>query len=189
MALALIRLPLSHSITGPLQAPPEIVAKYKGRYDAGPEALRLERLAKLKELGLIDSDVEPHPVVAAYGTKEWDQLSEEERKVSARKMEVYAAMVEVMDAEIGRVIDYLQETGEIDNTFVFFSSDNGAEGSLLEAIPIMGDQLQKTIQTFFDNSLENIGRGNSFTYLGPRWAQAATAPSRMYKGTTQRPSR
>jgi arylsulfatase len=73
---------------GPLQAPQEIVDKYKGRYDAGPEVLRLERLAKLKELGLIDQDVEPHPVVAAYGTKEWDQLSEEERKISARKMEV-----------------------------------------------------------------------------------------------------
>jgi hypothetical protein len=51
----------------------------------------------------------------------------------------------------------------------------------LEAIPIMGDAITQTIERFFDNSLENIGRGNSWTYLGPQWAQAATAPSRMYK--------
>jgi hypothetical protein len=51
----------------------------------------------------------------------------------------------------------------------------------LEAIPIMGEAITKTIEKFYDNSLENIGRGNSWTYLGPQWAQAATAPSRMYK--------
>jgi arylsulfatase A-like enzyme len=85
----LVQLPLGRSpFPGPLQAPQEVVDKYKGRYDAGPEVLRLQRLAKLKELGLIDPDVEPHPVVAAYGTEEWDQLAEEERKISARKMEV-----------------------------------------------------------------------------------------------------
>jgi arylsulfatase len=52
----------------------------------------------------------------------------------------------------------------------------------LEAIPIMGNAITETIAKFYDNSLENIGRGNSWTYLGPQWAQAATAPSRMYKG-------
>lgn len=69
-------------------------------------------------------------MINAYGTKEWSELSDEERQVSARKMEVYAAMVTVMDKEIGRVVNYLEERGELDNTFVFFSSDNGAEGAL-----------------------------------------------------------
>jgi arylsulfatase len=69
-------------------------------------------------------------MVNAYGTKEWSELSPAERQLSARKMEVYAAMVTVMDQEIGRVIKYLEDAGELDNTFVFFSSDNGAEGSL-----------------------------------------------------------
>ncbi|WVQ99095.1 hypothetical protein IAU59_006227 [Kwoniella sp. CBS 9459] len=165
----------------PLQAPDEEIAKYKGRYDAGPEALRLERLEKLKKLGLISEDIKPHPMMNPYDTRPWNELTTEERALSARKMEVYAAMVTVMDKEIGKVIDLLEAKGELDNTFVFFSSDNGAEGGLLEALPVMGDKLKEVISKFFDNSLENIGRGNSWTYLGPQWAQAATAPSRMYK--------
>ncbi|WWC69062.1 uncharacterized protein I206_102998 [Kwoniella pini CBS 10737] len=165
----------------PLQAPDDEVARYKGRYDAGPEALRLERLERLKELGLISRDVEPHPVMSPFGYKSWNELSAEERAISAKKMEVYASMVTVMDKEIGRVVKLLEDSGELDNTFIFFSSDNGAEGALLEAIPVMGDMIQKTVERFFDNSIENIGRGNSWTYLGPHWAQAATAPSKMYK--------
>ena len=84
----------------PLQAPREIVEKYRGRYDAGPEALRQERLARLKELGLVEADVEAHPVLAL--TREWEALEDEERAKSARAMEVYAAMVERMDWNIGR---------------------------------------------------------------------------------------
>ncbi|KAI9633387.1 alkaline-phosphatase-like protein [Dioszegia hungarica] len=165
----------------PLQAPEEEVAQYQGRYDAGPEALRLERLERLKTLGLVSEDVQAHPIINAYGEKSWADLTGDERKLSARKMEVYSAMVTVMDKEIGKVLQEIEDQGELDNTFVFFSSDNGAEGALLEAIPIMGNAITKTIERFFDNSLENIGRGNSWTYLGPMWAQAATAPSRMYK--------
>ncbi|BCQ58508.1 hypothetical protein PBOI14_02580 [Pseudomonas sp. Boi14] len=84
----------------PLQAPEEIVAKYRGRYDAGPEVLRRERLEKLQALGLVDPQVEPHPLINLNA--EWDALSDEQRQVSARAMEVYAAMVERMDWNIGR---------------------------------------------------------------------------------------
>lgn len=79
---------------GPLQAPEEYIKKYKGRYDAGPEVLRLERLKALKKLGLIREDVEAHPMLDAFGTKPWDQVNEEEKHQSSRRMEVYAAMVE-----------------------------------------------------------------------------------------------
>jgi arylsulfatase A-like enzyme len=106
----------------PLQAPDESVAKYRGRYDAGPDALREERLASLKRLGLCAPDVEPHPVVAD-GAPEWADMTDEERAISARSMEVYAGMVDRMDWNIGRVIDYLAETGELDNTVVMFMSD------------------------------------------------------------------
>lgn len=68
--------------------------KYKGRYDAGPDALRAERLAKLKELGLIDKDVKAHPMMATYGVKEWEDMSEDDRKISARNMEVSACLFE-----------------------------------------------------------------------------------------------
>ncbi|MBN0864395.1 sulfatase-like hydrolase/transferase, partial [Pseudomonas aeruginosa] len=98
----------------PLNAPQEIVEKYRGRYDAGPEALRQERLARLKELGLVEADVEAHPVLAL--SREWEALNDEERAKSARAMEVYAAIVERMDWNIGRVVDYLRRQGELDNT-------------------------------------------------------------------------
>jgi len=165
----------------PLQAPQDIVAHYRGRYAAGPEALRLERLGRLKQLGLLPANAEPHPIV---GGRPWNELTEEERSLSARTMEVYAGMVERMDWNIGRVVGHLERTGELDNTFLLFMSDNGAEGALLEAIPRFGPNLLEFIGEHYDNSLDNIGRANSYVWYGPRWAQAATAPSRLYKAFT-----
>lgn len=96
-------------------------------------------------------------------------------------MEVYAAMVERMDWNVGKVVEYLRETGEYDNTFIMFMSDNGAEGASYEASPLIGTSIMAHINKYYDNSLDNIGRGNSFVWYGPLWAQAATAPSRLYK--------
>jgi arylsulfatase len=89
-----------------------------------------------------------------------------------------------MDHNIGRVIDYLTETGELDNTVVIFLSDNGAEGAIVEAMPILGGLIAAEIEKNWDNSLDNAGAGNSFIWYGPRWAQAATAPSRLHKAFT-----
>lgn len=166
----------------PLQAPAEIVEKYRGRYDAGPDALRQERLTRLRELGLIEGDVTPHPVVPL--TAEWEALTDEERVRSARTMEVYAAMVDRMDWNVGRVLEKLEAKGVLDNTVILFLSDNGAEGAQLEALPVFGPDLNQVIADYYDNSLENIGRGNSYVWYGPRWAQAGTAPSRLYKAYT-----
>ncbi|PWR17868.1 arylsulfatase [Zavarzinia compransoris] len=166
----------------PLQAPDEVIAKYKGLYDDGPEALRQRRLKRVKDLGLVPEDAVPHPVVA--GDRAWEDLTPEERTRSARKMEVYAAMVDRLDENVGRVVEHLRAAGELEDTVVIFLSDNGAEGALLEAIPVFGTALVSLIEQNYDNSLDNIGRGNSFVWYGPRWAQAATAPSRLYKTFT-----
>ena len=166
----------------PLQAPDEVVANYRGRYDAGPDALRAERLQRLAELGLVPADAAAHPVVAPG--KPWHKLPAEERALSARSMEVYAGMVERLDWNVGRVVDALQAAGELDDTVVIFLSDNGAEGMLLEAFPFLGPQLVRYLRKHYDNSVDNIGRGNSYVWYGPRWAQAATAPSRLHKTFT-----
>ncbi|WPO99698.1 arylsulfatase [Pseudomonas sp. HR96] len=166
----------------PLQAPADLVAKYRGRYDAGPSALRQERLARLRELGLIDEATEAHPLLELE--TQWHALSDEQRATSARAMEVYAAMVERMDWNIGRVVDYLRQQGELDNTLVLFLSDNGAEGALLEAFPKFGPELLTYLNQHYDNRLDNIGRANSYVWYGPSWAQAATAPSRLFKAFT-----
>ncbi|KAH8819175.1 alkaline-phosphatase-like protein [Xylogone sp. PMI_703] len=164
----------------PLQAPAEVVEKYSGVYDDGPDALREKRLQSQIKLGLLPPDVEPHPVVA--NVKEWSNMQPDEKRWSAKTMEVFAAMVDRMDWNIGRVIEYLEETGEKDNTFILFMSDNGAEGAIIEAIPMTGDVIKKSIHKHYNNDLENLGNGDSFVWYGPRWAQASTAPSAMHKG-------
>lgn len=167
----------------PLQAPREYIDHYRGVYDEGPDVLRQKRLQRLKELGMIRDDVEPHPVVAEE-VKPWDEYTPEEKKKSATAMEVFAGMVECIDYNVGKVVEYLRSIDELDNTFVCFMSDNGAEGAAYEAYPMVQNGVMPHLQKYYDNSLENLGNGNSFIWYGPRWAQAATAPSRLYKAYT-----
>ncbi|EPY52289.1 arylsulfatase [Schizosaccharomyces cryophilus OY26] len=166
----------------PLQAPRQLIEKYAGRYNQGPDALRLSRLKKQENLGLYSSIRDGPPAEVSTGDeKEWSEMREEERKFSSKTMEVYAAMVERLDWNVGRIIQYLKEKGEYDNTFVLFMSDNGAEGAILENVPLRGGKVSDIIRQRYDNSLDNLGNRNSFTWYGPRWALAATAPSRDFK--------
>lgn len=165
----------------PLQAPQSIIAKYKGRYDDGPEVLRAKRLTQLAKLGIISPDVTAASM--CHGPAEWSEMTEAERAESARKMEVFAAMVDLIDQNIGKVLDHLEATDELDNTFILFMSDNGAEGALLEAMPIMGtaSKMSSILDKYFDNSLDNIGNASSYVWYGPAWATASMAPSRGFK--------
>ncbi|OOG00584.1 hypothetical protein ASPCADRAFT_158764 [Aspergillus carbonarius ITEM 5010] len=168
----------------PLQAPSSTIKKYRGLYDDGPLALRARRLQSLIKTGLVPADVDPAPIIT-LGTTPWSSLPLSEQQKSSRAMEIYAAMVDLLDVNIGRVRSYLESTGEWDNTFVVFMSDNGAEGQLLEAIPILaGATLGDVIEKYYDNSLENLGNHNSFIWYGPQWASAATAPCRATKSFT-----
>jgi arylsulfatase A-like enzyme len=155
------------------------VAHYKGVYDEGPDTLRLKRLQRLKDLGMISQDVEPHPIVAEE-VKEWADFTPEEKAKFCRAMKVFAGIIEYIDANAGKVVDYLEATGERDNIFVCFMSDNGAEGAAYEAYPIIQGSMIQHLKKYY-NSLENLGNGDSFIWYGPRWAQAVTAPSRLYK--------
>lgn len=107
-----------------------LLSRYKGVYDDGPYALRERRLKKLVDMGIIDASVVPHEVeTATQGVGEWDQFTPEEKKLSSAAMEAYAGMVDSIDINVGKVMDYLKKTGEYDNTFIVFMSDNGAEGA------------------------------------------------------------
>lgn len=77
-------------------------------------------------------------------------------------------MVDIVDTNIGRVLDFLESTGELENTFVLFMSDNGAEGAALEALPLMGrmDTMAQIIEKHYNNSFENIGNYDSFIWYG-----------------------
>lgn len=164
----------------PLQAPKETIAKYKGKYSGGPLELRKRRLERARDLGIVPPDVVAH-LVETQREKSWNDLDEEARAYEGHIMEIYAAMVDELDKNIGRVITHLKATGEFDNTVIMFMSDNGAEGMLMEALPFGGKTFGEKITKDYDNALENIGNPNSFVYYGDLWAQAATAPNYMYK--------
>ena len=160
----------------PLHAPKEYIEKYKGKFDMGWDSLRLERLNNLKALGIIPKGVNtfaPNPAVPT-----WQSLPEELKKDFARDMEVYAAMLEYMDMSIGRVIDYLKQNGMYENTLILFMSDNGANGAMATSYPGNGDG--KYLGSF-DNEMGNRGSQNSYIEMGPGWAQASSAPFRLFK--------
>lgn len=159
----------------PLQVPDEYIDLYKGRYDEGYEVLAEERMKRAKELGIIPDHVELSPLTP--NVIPWKELSAEEQKRSARIMEVYAAMIERLDANVGKLMDYLQSTGQYDNTLIIFMSDNGAEGNSVLGI---GDT-RTWVPENFDNSFENIGRKNSYVFTGPSWAQVSSLPFKWYK--------
>lgn len=162
----------------PLHAPQEYIDKYKGVYDGGWDTLRGKRLQRLKELGIIAKNAKAFPRLPSV--EAWEALSEEERAMATRDMEVYAAMVDYMDGQIKRVIAQLKSSGEYENTLIIFFSDNGANGSSVFNYP---GQTEEYVSSF-DNRLENRGLENSLIDQGPGWAQASMTPSRMYKGFT-----
>ena len=149
----------------PLQAPDEWLERARGRYDAGWDAIREQRIARMRELGLLDAE---HTRYDSPSIPAWDELSDLAKRVEARRMEVYAAMVENLDHHIGRLLEYLETIGERENTVILFLSDNGPEGEEL----VEGDRLY-WIPSTFDNRYENMGRPGSHILLGRGWAQAS----------------
>lgn len=157
----------------PLQAPDELLRKYRGRYDGGWDLLRERRLAGQQKVGLLESPVD---IVPPPDYRPWDSLDADEQRVESRKMEVFAAMVDSVDQNIQKMIDYLRQSGTLDNTVIIFLSDNGAEGTPLEKSSLLNGWLEH-----FDNRLENMGRAGSYIFYGPNWAHATTAPNKYYK--------
>ena len=161
----------------PLQAPDASIARFKGQYDTGYEALYASRFARQQALGLVPENAEP--IDNSRFSPRWDTLSAEEQQIEARKMEVYAAMVSDLDTYIGQVIQYLKDTGEFENTFIMFMSDNGAESGRRDLNPPISNFIGKE----YDNSLANLGRGNSYVMYGPNWASVSATPFNRHKFT------
>ena len=127
-------------------------------------------------LGIVDEEVVGQPLLP--GEPKWEDLTEQERRREARIMEIYAAMIDDLDAYVGRVIDTLKETGEYENTVIFFMSDNGAEGRKDSSIRAVVEWIEQCC----DNSFDNMGKGDSYLFLGPNWARASVGPGSLYKG-------
>ena len=158
----------------PLQAPKAYIDKYQGVYQHGWDALRQARRDRAAKLGLI---AENTAMVRMASTRDWNSLSEAEKRYEQRRMEVYAGMAEAMDAQIGRLIQHLQQTGEYANTVFVFLSDNGAEASDPYDVPLA----KLWLRLKYDNGLEQMGAKGGYGVLGPSWASAAAAPLSTYK--------
>ncbi|NIB43494.1 arylsulfatase [Pseudomaricurvus alkylphenolicus] len=160
----------------PLQAPEDIIDSYQGRYDEGYDVLRQKRGQALLQSGLIGA-------AASYSAERadvqpWESLTQQEQAVSARAMEIYAAMVDEMDRNIGKVLAYLKHNNLYDNTLVVFLSDNGAEGA--SATRGHAPALLPLARNI-DNRLQNMGRRGSVVLYSHTWATAGQGVFRDYK--------
>lgn len=162
----------------PLQAPAEYLKKYEGQYQEGYEQLRQTRLKRMQELGIIDASVTANTPLTQL--PRWEDLNDEQRKLETRRMQIYAAMVDNMDHNIGRLLSWLEEKGELDNTLVMFMSDNGADGNSPATVPHNAEWIAQT----FDNSYDNLGKVGSFVWYGAQWGQVSATPFPLFKGFT-----
>ncbi|QDG53828.1 arylsulfatase [Persicimonas caeni] len=182
----------------PHQVPQEWADKYKGKFDMGWDAYREQTLQKQIEMGILPEGTELPPINAyvdetsAEGKewpegdviRDWDSLDEDEKTLFCRMAEVYAGFVSHCDHHIGRVLDYLEESGQLDNTIVVVVSDNGASG---EGGPNGSVNENKFFNGIPDSLEENmkyldvLGSTETYNHYPNGWAQAFCAPFKMYK--------
>jgi len=158
----------------PLQAPQEYIDKYEGVYEVGWEEIRAQRYARQVEMGLLPAGLQLQPNRVAPN---WESLSETEQRESAKKMAVYAGMLENLDNNIGRLVSYLEEIGEADNTLFLFISDNGPDNNEQDIV------FPDWYAANFDLSYERMGLKGSYVNYGPGWAGASGSPLNLWKGS------
>jgi arylsulfatase A-like enzyme len=185
----------------PHHAPKEWIEKFAGRFDQGYEAMREETLARQKELGLVPADTELPPLnpigtpqtrTGPDGqpfpeldyTRPWDTLNDDEKRLFARMAEVYAGFLGHADHNIGRLLAYLEQTDQLENTMVVVVSDNGASG---EGGPNGSVNEMKFANGIPDDLAENLaklddlGGTRTYNHYPNGWAMAFNTPFKMWK--------
>lgn len=161
----------------PVQAPQEYTDRYMGTYASGWNALRKQRRDKAIALGIVP---EGTAMLSMDTTRDWDALSDEQRRYQAKRMAVYAGMIEAMDFHIGRLMEFLKQRGEYDNTIFVFTSDNGSEASgQPEPLDLPGRLGPQRLGYQMD--YETLGLKGSFNSISPSFASAAASPLAYYK--------
>jgi len=169
----------------PYQAPREFIEKYRGRFDEGWDVVREKWYRRQIEMGVIPEDTELAP--RNPGVRPWDELSENEKKFALRLQEAFAAMLDHTDQQVGRLIDFLEDMEQIDNTLIVLLSDNGAsqeggptgvmdEFKYFNGVPEDVDTIQ--------DRLDDIGGPHSHSNIPWGWAQAGNSPLKWYKQNT-----
>jgi arylsulfatase len=173
------------AVHAPHHAPKEWIERYKGKFDGGWDRLREETLARQKAMGIVPKNTRLAP--KPDDIKDWDQLSEKERKLFAIQMEAFAGQMEHTDNEVGRLVDAIDEIGELDNTlFIYIMGDNGssAEGGLIgtynELIKLNGLSGVETIDSMLARA-DVWGGPESFPHMSCGWSVATDVPFRWTK--------
>ena len=169
----------------PHQAPASYLEKYKGRYDEGWDVVRQRWFERQLELGVIPAGTELAP--RNPGVEAWDDLSENQKRVNCRLQEAFAAFLDHTDDQIGRLIQALRNSGQLDNTIVVVLADNGASQ---EGGPFGVMHEMKFFNGIFDTAddvidqIDNIGGPHSHTNYPWGWAQCGNSPFKWYKQNT-----
>ena len=177
----------SGSMHSPHQAPDHYLDKYKGRFDMGWDKVRERILSNQKRLGIIPENTKLSPRIDEI--KAWDTLSADEKKLYARQMEVFAAQLEYCDAQIGTVIETLKRIGELDNTLIFVTSDNGASGEGGLAGTFNETYVLNGMQTPFEANMRHLdrwGQWDTYPHYHAGWAMAGNTPFKYFKQSSHR---
>ncbi len=159
----------------PLQVPDDYLERYAGRFDDGYDALRERRFRELQGADIVSREAALPPRNPEITP--WEELSESDKRLEARKMELYAALVENLDFHVGRLLQYLKDEELYQDTLIVFMSDNGAANEDFYA----GGPRAPFVRANYDNDYENMGKESSWVSLGPAWAEANSAPFRGVK--------
>jgi arylsulfatase A-like enzyme len=185
----------------PHQAPKDWIDKYKGHFDMGYEAMREQTLERQKKMGIVPPETvlpsinpigtpetrkgpEGQPLPLMDATRPWDSLTADEKRLFARMAEVYAGFLSHADHQIGRLLDYLEQTGQRENTLLFVVSDNGAsgeggpDGSVNEMLFANGipDDIKANLVM-----LDDLGGPKTYNHYPNGWAMAFNTPFKMWK--------
>lgn len=166
------------AVHSPLQAPNPYIAKYLSRYDVGWERIRAERYRREVALGIAPAGL---TLPVAPGRRPWDTLTTEDQRTFAKKMAVYAGMLDAADEQVGRFRDHLQQIGALSNTVFMVMSDNGADAYDLSQLNIpfriwyhVNDKL----------GYDSLGEPGSYVHYGQDWAEVSNTPFKLFKGTS-----
>jgi len=177
----------SGSMHSPHHAPDSYIDKYKGKFDMGWDKARELILEQQKKLGIVPPDTRLTKRIDEIPA--WDSLSEKEKKLYSRQMEVFAAQMEWVDLQIGRVVAELRRIGELENTLIFVTADNGASGEGGLAGTFNETYVLNGLQTPLEANLRHQadwGRANTYPHYHAGWAMAGNTPFRYFKQSEHR---
>jgi arylsulfatase A-like enzyme len=177
----------SGSMHSPHHAPDSYIDKYKGKFDMGWDKAREMILERQKALGIVPANTMLTERIDEIPA--WDSLTDKEKKLYARQMEVFAAQMEWVDLQIGRVVAELARIGELENTLIFVTADNGASGEGGLAGTFNETYVLNGLQTPLEANLrhqEDWGRANTYPHYHAGWAMAGNTPFRYFKQSEHR---